>query len=128
MNTIPWPAQRWTGPSREKLPWLRALAGLFGTLAWPLARDEAGSSAAAFGPPKRFLIAQGSDGRWRVESGGDRAKPLFVLLSEAIVFARGTCEAAPATIELHIGEIVAVIHQEAGWPKSICREAARGSR
>jgi len=128
MSTIPWPA--WASPARsaETVPWRRALARFFHAFEVPSAVAEHAAGAAARARAQHFLISRECDGRWRVESGGAAGAPSFPLLSEAIVFARGTCEAAPATIELRIGEVTAVVHQDAGWPRAICRAAAHGLR
>jgi hypothetical protein len=119
-----WPTRSWPGTPSGK-PWWSHLAAFFRAEAVTPAAEPERSLAADVGSRRRILIAQGLDGRWRVGGEGYATGPDFALLSQAVVFARDTCAAAPATIELRIGDVVAVVHQAAGWPKSICGEAIK---
>ena len=74
--------------------------------------------------PTRFHIAQNRDGRWTVGWSDRSADTSFAHLSQAVLFAKRQCRAAAATIELDVGGFFAVVHQAAGWPKSICGGAA----
>jgi hypothetical protein len=71
------------------------------------------------------IQGHGSD-RWTLEIPG-RAIGTFIGLKTALAYAKGACASAPATIELWIEGTVCVIHQERGWPKSIC-SARRAER
>ncbi|HUI16431.1 MAG TPA: hypothetical protein VL244_02115 [Alphaproteobacteria bacterium] len=124
LRAATWPPRIGLGsPSGE--PWWSRLAACFRTEAAKPAAEPEHSRAGDVRIPRRILIAQGHDGRWRAGGEGYAKGPDFALLSEALVFARDGCAAAPATIELRIGEVVAVVHQGAGWPKPICGEALK---
>jgi len=74
---------------------------------------------------RRLVIERLDDGAFRVEGAKEGPAPRFKLLSEAVRFAREACAAAPATVELRIGDVVAVIRQAAGWPQAICGESEK---
>ncbi len=115
VSTITWRGRMWTAPHFGAPSWWRSLAARLAT---------APERPAARRGVSRFLITRESDGRWSVKGGSEETAPHFELLSQAVVYARGSCGGAPAMIELRIGDVVAVIHQSAGWPKAIC--GARG--
>ena len=57
--------------------------------------------------------------RWQVEWDHAEGKPaVFPTPALALVFAKGSCCARPATIELRAGSLYIVVQQEQGWPKS----------
>jgi hypothetical protein len=65
------------------------------------------------------IQGQGSD-RWTLELPDRASVGTFIGLKTALAFAKGERAAAPATIELWVEGTVCVIHQERGWPKSVC--------
>jgi hypothetical protein len=67
------------------------------------------------------IQGHGSD-RWTLEIPGRASGGTFIGLKSALTFAKGECKAAPAAIELWVAGTVCVIHQDRGWPKSICSE------
>ena len=86
----------------------------------------AGAGRAGFGGiragVRRFVVTRLEDGSYSVEGAGPGAAPRFALLSEAVSFARESCAAAAATVELRLGEVMATIRQARGWPQAICGE------
>ena len=123
MSTIHMPAR--LGTAAHKPSWWSRFTKRLSPID---SKDAAGAESAVAGvspAATRFLISQRYDHRWNVETSGRAAGAGFTLLSQAVAYARSACDAAPATIELRIGDVVAVIHQSAGWPKSICGEAIK---
>ncbi len=120
LRTAIWPPRVRPG-ARSGKPWWTHVAAYFRAHAAGPERSRAGDVASR----RHILIAQGLDGRWRLGGEGHATGPDFALLSQAVVFARDAFGAAPATIELRIGDVVAVVHQAAGWPNSICGEAIK---
>ena len=72
-----------------------------------------------------------SDGRgsWSVHGLSPLPVKHLPSLSASIDYARKECAAAPATIELFIDELYAVVHQERGWRRRLLASetACRGS-
>jgi hypothetical protein len=67
----------------------------------------------------RLQIRRDVWGTWSVHGLSPLPVSHLPTLSASIDYARKECAAAPATIELLIGEFYAVIHQEQGWPRQI---------
>jgi hypothetical protein len=67
----------------------------------------------------RIKICRDVGGTWSVH--GPSPVPVSDLpsLSASIDYARQTCNAAPATIELYVDGMYIVAHQERGWPKAL---------
>ncbi len=125
MSTIHMPARLGTGTASRKPSWWSRFTKRFSPIDSRDAAEAEPTVASESRAATRFLISQRYDHRWSVETSGRAAGAGFTLLSQAVAYARSACDAAPATIELRIGDVVAVIHQTAGWPKSICGEAIK---
>jgi len=125
MSTIHMQARLGTGTASRKPSWWSRLTQRFSPIDSMDAAEAEPAVAGVSRAVARFLISQRYDHRWSVESSGRAGGAGFTLLSQAVAYARSECDAAPATIELRIGDVVAVIHQAAGWPKSICGEAIK---
>jgi len=86
------------------------------------ARIEAGR---ALWPSLFRVWLEGSD-RWRIEqagSGREKAEMpggIFPDLSTALEYARMMSGGAETTLELYIGPVYAVVHQDRGWTRPIC--------
>jgi hypothetical protein len=76
----------------------------------------------------RIKICRDVGGTWSVH--GPSSVPVSDLpsLSASIDYARQTCNAAPATIELYVDGMYIVAHQERGWPKGLVSSETGRSR
>jgi hypothetical protein len=95
----------------------------------PQAQTALPSSAAAASPeglwPPLFRLWLDGNQRWQVETDRPGAPiGVFAELEEAVAFAKHACRGAAATVELHIDDFYAVVHQEPGWPNPICGKRA----
>jgi hypothetical protein len=80
----------------------------------------------------QLKICSDSRGTWSVHGLSPLPVKHFPSLSASIDYARKECAAAPATIELFIDGLYAVVHQESGWPRwllaseTACRRSPSG--
>jgi hypothetical protein len=75
--------------------------------------------------PALFRLWLDRNQRWRVEPDRPQGSTgLFADLPDAVAFAKRICSGAPATIELRMGGVYAVVHQARGWPNPICGKRA----
>ena len=71
----------------------------------------------------QLKIRSDSRGTWSVHGLSPLPVKHLPSLSASIDYARKECAAAPATIELFIDGLYAVVHQERGWPRPLRRGA-----
>lgn len=67
----------------------------------------------------QLKICSDSQGTWSVHGLSPLPVKHLPSLSASIDYARKECAAAPATIELFIDGLYAVVHQERGWPRRL---------
>jgi hypothetical protein len=67
----------------------------------------------------QLKICSDSQGTWSVHGLSPLPVKHLPSLSASIDYARKECAAAPATIELFIDGLYAVVHQELGWPRRL---------
>ncbi len=67
----------------------------------------------------RIEICRDVGGTWSVHGLSPVPVSDLPSLSASIDYARQACNAAPATIELHVDGMYIVAHQERGWPKAL---------
>ena len=58
-------------------------------------------------------------GSWSVHGLANRPVAYLPSLAASVEYARRECAAAPATIELMIDGLYAVVHQQEGWPRQL---------
>src|SRR4051812_2573985 len=75
-------------------------------------------------PLIRFTREPG--GEWTVVTADGRRHGNFPDIEDAFLFARRSCEAAPATLWLNIDGLVVVMQQDYGWTRPLI--GARNSR
>jgi hypothetical protein len=77
----------------------------------------------------QLKIYSDSRGTWSVHGLSPLPVKHLPSLSASIDYARKECAAVPATIELFIDGLHAVVHQESGWPRRLLASetARRGS-
>jgi hypothetical protein len=61
------------------------------------------------------------DGQWLFEGVPGYPPRLFADLAAGLEWAERAVSSAPAQIELYIDGVYAVVHQEKGWPRKLCR-------
>jgi hypothetical protein len=80
----------------------------------------------------QLKICSDDRGTWSVHGLSPLPVTQLPSLSASIDYARRECAAAPATIELFIDGLYAVVHQERGWPRRLlaseaaCRRSPSG--
>jgi hypothetical protein len=89
----------------------------------PCIEPEAGGNQELW--PTLFRLWLDRNQRWRVEPSQPQGPTgVFAELPDAVAFAKCSCSGAPATVELRMDGLYAVVHQERGWPKPICGKRA----
>jgi hypothetical protein len=76
----------------------------------------------------QLKICSDERGTWSVHGLSPMPVKHLPSLSASIDYARKECAAAPATIELFIDGIYAVVHQERGWPRRLLASETACSR
>ena len=69
---------------------------------------------------RRFSLSRDCNGIWRLAGSSDGCAPKFPDLATALDFARRTCDAEAATIEIWVDGLYICMHQPKGWPPSTC--------
>jgi len=64
-------------------------------------------------------ISRDAWGTWSVHGLSPVPASHFPSLSASIDYARKSCNAAPATVELFVDGMYIVVHQERGWPRQL---------
>lgn len=67
----------------------------------------------------RLKISYDVGGTWSIHGLSPTPENSFPSLSASIDYARNSCNAAPATIELVADGMYMVVHQELGWPRQL---------
>src|SRR5450432_2585954 len=68
-------------------------------------------------PLIRFTREPG--GEWTVVTAGSRRRGDFADIEAAVLFARQSCEAAPATLWLTIDGLIVIVPQDRGWTRPL---------
>jgi hypothetical protein len=76
--------------------------------------------------PPLIRFTHEANGEWTVVTADGERHSHFSDIGDAFLFARQSCEAAPATLWLSVDGLVVVIQQDWGWTRPLI--GARNSR
>jgi hypothetical protein len=68
-------------------------------------------------PLIRFTRRPG--GEWTIVTADRRRRSDFAEIEDAVLFARQSCEAAPATLWLDVDGLVVIVPQDRGWTRPL---------